>query len=190
MYDWLLTNFSRKNQSIDSIDWLNLLREIEGRHTAIQLDAGRGRFSFLFTTPNLTNNAVERMCRTLAKKKRNEKERKWKKNNKTNLSEEAYLFLNDETFFAYFFLNVTWDNVLVSSHCMWLFFICNENVRMDGTSVTSVKRGDFQAMRILMSVSSKKKQCFFMWGALMDQWMLNVCSFKAVRFCLFVHGYG
>ena len=100
MYDWLLTNFSRKNQSIDSIDWLNLLREIEGRHTAIQLDAGRGRFSFLFTTPNLTNNAVERMCRTLEKKKRNEKERKWKKNNKTNLSEEAYLFLNDETFFA------------------------------------------------------------------------------------------
>ena len=43
---------------------------------------------------------------------------------------------------------------------MWLFFICNENVRMDGTSVTSVQRGDFQAMRNLMSVSLKKTVFF------------------------------
>lgn len=71
------------NQLIDSIDWPILLRDATQPVRWTKLGSVTNVYN-----PNETNNAVERMSRTLKKKKR-ERE--------TQISEE-YLFLNDGTF--------------------------------------------------------------------------------------------
>lgn len=83
----LLTKFLSTSWLI-SIDWPILLRDATPPVRWTKLGTVTNVYN-----PNETNNAVERMFRTLKEKKTK------KKKDKETQSSEEYLFLNDGTFF-------------------------------------------------------------------------------------------
>lgn len=107
LYNWLTSDQFPLDQLIDSIDWPILSRDATQPVRWTKLGTVTNVYN-----PNETNNAVERMSRTLKNTQKKKKKRR------TNLW--RVLISKWWNFSLTFY--VTWGNVIFFNHCMWLFW--------------------------------------------------------------------
>lgn len=133
------------NQLIDNIAWPFLLRDATQPVRWMKLG------TVMFTT-QMRPTMLLKECQGLFQKVRERETNLWR------------VLISKWWNFSLTFY-VTWRNVTFFNHCMWLFLICNETVRTDGTFVTSVQRWDADARNqcwcLLTVFSCRRGECLW-----------------------------